>query len=57
MHEIVYAEGIFGFICVERSQEVERSQRIFRDMREAALSARESTGLIAEISAGMAAST
>lgn len=55
MHEIVYAEGIFGFIYIERSQDVDRSQRIFRDMQEAALDARESTGLIAEISAGLAA--
>jgi transcriptional regulator with XRE-family HTH domain len=50
MHEIAYAEGIFGFIYLERPQDVERCQRVFLDMQAVALSARESVALISEIS-------
>ena len=57
MHRIVYAEGIFGFIYLERPHDVERCQLAFRDTQEIALSAYESIGLIIQMSAELAAGT
>lgn len=50
MHEIAYAEGIFGFVFLERQQDVDRCLRIFHDTQEIALSSPESLELIAQIS-------
>jgi Domain of unknown function (DUF5753) len=55
MHEMAYTEGIFGFVYLERPQDVERYQRTFRDTQAVALSNHESAELIAQMSADLAA--
>jgi transcriptional regulator with XRE-family HTH domain len=49
---VIYVEGLIGLIYLERPQDVERYQRIFRDMHSIAATEQESITLIAEASEG-----
>jgi transcriptional regulator with XRE-family HTH domain len=49
---VVYVEGLVGWIYVERPQDVERYQQVFKHLRTVSLNPRESIELIAKISAG-----
>ena len=48
--EVVFAEGLFGFIYIDRRQDVERYQRIFGGLQSIATTAQESITLVARIS-------
>jgi transcriptional regulator with XRE-family HTH domain len=48
---VVYVEGLVGWIYIERPQDVARYERVFERLRESALSPKESIEMIAEVSA------
>jgi transcriptional regulator with XRE-family HTH domain len=50
---VIYVEGLIGLVYLERPQDVERYQRIFRDMQSIAATEQESVTLIAEASEGL----
>ena len=50
MAGIVYTEGLFGFVYLEREQDLERYRKAFLDVQSAALGDIESIKLIARIS-------
>jgi transcriptional regulator with XRE-family HTH domain len=51
---IVYAEGLFGSIFIERAEDLERYRQAFLQTQEASISDHESTELIKKISSEMA---
>jgi transcriptional regulator with XRE-family HTH domain len=46
---VVYVEGLVGWIYLDRPQDLDRYQQVFKHLREKALSPQESINLIAEI--------
>ena len=48
MPGVIYVEGLFGSIYLERRQDVERYQRIFQDMQLIAATEQNSIALIAK---------
>jgi transcriptional regulator with XRE-family HTH domain len=49
--DVVYVEGLVGWLYLERQQELDRYHEVFERLRKQALSPRESIELIAEIAA------
>jgi transcriptional regulator with XRE-family HTH domain len=54
MAGIVFVEGLFGLLYIEREQDLERYREVFLSARSSAMSEDESIELITEISDGMA---
>lgn len=50
MPGVIYVEGLFGLIYLERHQEVERYQQIFRELQSIAVTEQESIAFIAKAS-------
>jgi transcriptional regulator with XRE-family HTH domain len=48
--EVVYVEGLFEFVYIDRRQDVERYQRIFRELQSTAATEEESIALVARVS-------
>ncbi|HEX2820980.1 MAG TPA: helix-turn-helix transcriptional regulator [Streptosporangiaceae bacterium] len=49
---VVYVEGLVGWIYIERPQEIDKYQQVFEHLRTVALTPQESIQLLARISAG-----
>ena len=57
MPGVVYVEGLFGNVSLERPQDVERYRRIFQDMQLIAATEEKSIALIAEVIRDLNSST